>query len=76
MTGRPKLNPLRNRLLESLDRILNGGGDADDVLREVVRVPHERYDYMSIRFVEGDELAVGPSAGSPGSDIFDLADRV
>jgi hypothetical protein len=67
MTGRSKPNPLRNHLLESLDRILNRAGDADDVLREVVRVLHDRYDYVSIRFVEGDELAAGPSAGSPGS---------
>jgi hypothetical protein len=55
--------------LAALDRILNRGGDADDVLRGVVRVLQERYDYVSIRFVEGDELAVGPSAGNPGSEI-------
>ena len=69
MTGRSKPSSSRNRLLEALDRILNRRGDADDVLREVVRVLHERYDYVSIRFVEGDELAAGPSAGSPRSDI-------
>ena len=52
--------------LESLDRILNRGGDADDVLREIVRVLAERYDYAAIRFVEGDDLVSGPSLGTPG----------
>ena len=55
--------------LEALDRVLNRGADADDVLRAVVRVLSERYEYVSIRFVEGDELAAGPSAGSPGSEV-------
>jgi hypothetical protein len=56
------------RALEALDGILNRGGDADEVLRGVVRVLHERYDYVSIRFVEGDDLMAGPSAGAPRSE--------
>jgi hypothetical protein len=52
--------------LEALDRILNRGGDADDVLCEVVGVLAERYDYAAIRFVEGDDLVAGPSLGTPG----------
>jgi hypothetical protein len=51
--------------LEALERILNRGGDADDVLREVVRVLHDRFDYAAIKFVEGDELVPGPAAGTP-----------
>lgn len=51
--------------LEGLDRIMNRGGDADDVLREVVRVLGERYDYVAIRFVEDSELIPGPSSGTP-----------
>ena len=51
--------------LEAVDRILNRGGDADEVLRDIVRVLHERYDYVAFRFVEDDGLATGPSAGSP-----------
>ncbi|MEK6273746.1 MAG: hypothetical protein AABM30_00235 [Actinomycetota bacterium] len=51
--------------LEVLDRILDRGGDADDVLREVVRVLAERYEYAAIKFVEGDALVPGPAAGTP-----------
>jgi hypothetical protein len=51
--------------LETLERILTRGGEADDVLREVVRVLAERYDYAAIRFVEGDHLSPGPSSGTP-----------
>ncbi len=53
-----------SRALEALDRILNRGGDADDVLREVVRVLGERYDYVAIRLLEGDDLGAGPSVGA------------
>jgi len=53
--------------LEALDRILNRGGDADAVLRDIVRVLHERYDYAAIRLVEDEGLAEGPSAGTPQS---------
>jgi hypothetical protein len=51
--------------LEALDRIVSHGSDADDVLRDVVRVLVDRYDYVAIRFVEGDELVPGPSSGTP-----------
>lgn len=59
----------RDRLrgaLEAVDRVLNRGGEADDVLRDVVtslhvRVPH--YARVQISFVEGEELQVGPRAG-------------
>jgi hypothetical protein len=51
--------------LEALDRILSRGGDADDVLREVVRALADRYEYAAIKFVEGDDLVPGPSVGTP-----------
>jgi hypothetical protein len=53
--------------LEAIDRILNRGGDADDVLRQVVAALHERagYTWAGISFVEGGELRLGPQAGSP-----------
>jgi hypothetical protein len=51
---------------EALERIVNRGGDADDVLREVVGTLAERYNYAAIKFVEGDDLAGGPSLGTPG----------
>ena len=56
-----------NGALEAIDRILNRGGDADDVLREVVAVLHEKagYPWAAILFVEDGELAPGPRAGTP-----------
>jgi hypothetical protein len=51
--------------LEAVDRILNRGGDADDVLLQVVAVVHRTYPYAAIAFVEKDELVVGPEAGEP-----------
>jgi L-methionine (R)-S-oxide reductase len=52
--------------LESIDRILNRGGDADEVLREVVPVLHDRFDqysWIGIYLVEGEELVLGPWKG-------------
>jgi hypothetical protein len=53
--------------LEAIDRILNVGGDADDVLRRVVATLHEKagYAWAGILFVEQGELVLGPEAGSP-----------
>jgi putative methionine-R-sulfoxide reductase with GAF domain len=55
--------------LEAIDRILNRGGDADDVLRQVVSVLHERLRgsrWVAISFVEGGELVLGPELGERG----------
>ena len=52
--------------LEAIDRILNRGGDADDVLRAVVSVLHDRFDdysWTGIYLVEEDELVLGPWQG-------------
>jgi L-methionine (R)-S-oxide reductase len=52
--------------LESIDQILRRGGDADDVLRQVVSVVHDRFDHYSwvgIYFVEGNDLVLGPWQG-------------
>ena len=56
----------RSGALEAIDRILNLGGDADDVLRDVVRTLHERagYPWVALLFVEDGSLVVGPQAGS------------
>ena len=54
----------RRGALESVERILNRGGDADDVLRAVVAVLQQRTGrFCRISFVEGDELVPGPAAG-------------
>jgi hypothetical protein len=52
--------------LEAVDRILNRGGDADDVLREVVAVLVERGGcaWAGIAFVEEGSLVLGPEAGA------------
>lgn len=51
--------------LEAVDRVLNRGGEADDVLREVVAILHERagYAWAGIRFVEAGGPVLGPRAG-------------
>lgn len=52
--------------LEAIDRILNRGGDADNVLRQVVSVLHDRfghYSWVGIYLVEGDDLVLGPWQG-------------
>jgi hypothetical protein len=52
--------------LEAVERLLNRGGDADDVLRAVVSALRERLPHLervAIEFTEGDRRAAGPSAG-------------
>jgi hypothetical protein len=51
--------------LEAVDRILNRGGDPDDVLRDVLDVLHGLFRYAAILFVEEGTLAPGPSRGTP-----------
>ena len=56
--------------LEAVERILNRGGEADDVLRAVLAALHERgVPFAAIRFVEEGELVDGPSVGRPGAPI-------
>ena len=51
--------------LESIDRILDRGGDADEILRRVVAVLHgvDGYSWVGISFVEEGELVLGPAEG-------------
>jgi hypothetical protein len=50
--------------LEAVDRILNRGGDADDVLRAVLEALHERgVPFATVRFVEDERIVDGPSIG-------------
>jgi hypothetical protein len=53
--------------LEAIDRILDSGGDADDILRQVVAALHDEagYAWAGIFFLEDGELALGPQAGAP-----------
>lgn len=53
--------------LEAVERILNRGGEADDVLRAVVATIHERVPHFArvgIAFMEDGRLVLGPEAGS------------
>jgi putative methionine-R-sulfoxide reductase with GAF domain len=56
-----------SRALGAIDRILDRGGDADDVLRAVVaelaRAPG--VEWAGILFLEHGELVLGPEAGVP-----------
>jgi hypothetical protein len=57
--------------LEQIDRILDCGGDADEILRRVVATLHESagYAWAGIFFVEEGELALGPQAGIPDEPL-------
>jgi hypothetical protein len=61
--------------LEAVERVLNRGGEADDVLRQVVAILHERLGrFIRISFVEGDDLVQGPAAGDEtGTTAFPIA---
>ena len=50
--------------LESVEGVVNAGGEADDVLRRTVAILHERLGrFVRISFVEGDGVVPGPSVG-------------
>jgi hypothetical protein len=53
--------------LAAIEAILNRGGDADDILRQVVALLHEQagYPWAGIFFLEDGKLALGPQAGTP-----------
>jgi hypothetical protein len=53
--------------LDAVERILNRGGDADDVLRAVVAALHDHvphFTWVGIAFMEEGELELGPQAGA------------
>jgi hypothetical protein len=55
--------------VEAVERIINREGEADEILRQTVAVLAERYGaFAGVRFVEEDELVLGPAAGTPASD--------
>ena len=57
--------------LGAVERILERGGDADDVLRQVVGVLHDRvehYSWVGIYLVEGDDLVLGPWQGPQATE--------
>ena len=57
--------------LEAVERIINRGDDADDVLRQIVSVLYDRFDHYSwvgIYLVEGEELVLGPWQGPQATE--------
>ena len=60
----------RSGALDAVDRIVNRG-EADEVLRAVVDVLHDRFDHYSwvgIYLVEGSELVLGPWRGPEATE--------
>jgi len=57
-------------LLATLGSIVDRGGDVDDVLRATVShlAQEPGISWAGIRFVEGGELVLGPSAGSMNAE--------
>jgi hypothetical protein len=49
--------------LKAIDKIVSRGGEADEVLREVVAVLHRDYSWVGISFVEAGRLVLGPAQG-------------
>ena len=47
--------------LAEIEAIVERGGDADDVLRQVVAALARRYSWAGILFVEDGELLLGPA---------------
>jgi L-methionine (R)-S-oxide reductase len=57
--------------LEAIDRILNRGGEADEVLQTVVDVLHDGFDdysWVGIYLVEGDDLVLRPWKGPQATE--------
>ena len=57
--------------LEAVDRIVNRESEADEVLRQVVELLHDRFEHHSwvgIYLVEGDDLVLGPWKGPQATE--------
>ena len=57
--------------LEAVDRIVNRESEADEVLRKVVGILHDRFDHYSwvgIYLVEGGDLVLGPWQGPEATE--------
>jgi hypothetical protein len=49
--------------IEAVGRLIEQGSEADELLRGVVAILHERYPWVGISFVEEGDLVLGPSEG-------------
>lgn len=62
---------MSTRALEALDRILNRGGEPDDVLRSTVRIlaQEPNVTWAGIAFLDEGRLTLGPEAGEPDKTL-------
>jgi L-methionine (R)-S-oxide reductase len=68
--GMSRIDAFRGAL-EAIERVLNRGGDADDVLRDVVGILYgrfDRYSWVGIYLVEEEDLVLGPWQGPEATD--------
>jgi putative methionine-R-sulfoxide reductase with GAF domain len=56
----------------TIEQIVAGGSDADDVLRDVVAALKQSYAWVGISFVEEGELVLGPSLGERTGDLVTI----
>jgi hypothetical protein len=49
--------------VEAVARLIEQGSEADELLREVVAILHERYPWVGISFVVEGDMVLGPSEG-------------
>jgi putative methionine-R-sulfoxide reductase with GAF domain len=49
--------------VEAVGRLIEQGGEADELLRGVVAILHECHPWVGISFVEEGDLVLGPSEG-------------
>jgi hypothetical protein len=49
--------------VEAVGRLIEQGSEADELLRGVVAILHERYRWVGISFVEEGDLVLGPWEG-------------
>ncbi len=57
--------------VDSVERLINRGGEPEDVLRAVVELLHdrfERYSWVGIYLVDGDALELGPWKGPQATE--------
>jgi hypothetical protein len=63
--------------LEAIDRILNRGGDPEDVLRAVLDALHGRgVPFARIRLATGDDFSVGSEEPATEAEIAYAGERV
>ena len=62
--------PSTDARLDAIEQIVQRGGDADQILRDVVSTLHSDagFPWVGIFFVENTTLALGPNAGTPSGD--------